>query len=72
MHTVLSSARASVTIGPDQPFCIIGERINPTGRKKFQEQLRVEDLSAVEVDVAQQIAGGAMMLDVNMGAPLVD
>jgi 5-methyltetrahydrofolate--homocysteine methyltransferase len=72
MHTVLSSARASVTIGPDQPFCIIGERINPTGRKKFQEQLRVEDLSAVEIDVAQQIAGGAMMLDVNMGAPLID
>ena len=72
MHTVLSSARSSVTIGPDQPFCIIGERINPTGRKKFQEQLRVEDLSAVEIDVADQIAGGAMMLDVNMGAPLID
>ncbi len=72
MHTVLSSATSSVTIGPDQPFCIIGERINPTGRKKFQEQLRENDLSAVEVDVAQQIAGGAMMLDVNMGAPLVD
>ncbi|MEK9809565.1 MAG: dihydropteroate synthase [Candidatus Nanopelagicales bacterium] len=72
MHTVLSSATSSVTIGPDQPFCIIGERINPTGRKKFQDQLRENDLSAVEVDVAQQIAGGAMMLDVNMGAPLVD
>ena len=72
MHTVLRSASSTITIGPDQPFCIIGERINPTGRKKFQEQLRVEDLSAVEVDVAQQIAGGAMMLDVNMGAPLVD
>ena len=56
MHTVLRSATASVTIGPDQPFCIIGERINPTGRKKFQEQLRVEDLSAVEIDVAQQIS----------------
>jgi 5-methyltetrahydrofolate--homocysteine methyltransferase len=72
MHTVLSSSKASLTIGPDQPFCIIGERINPTGRKKFQEQLRANDLSAVEVDVEQQIAGGAMMLDVNMGAPLVD
>jgi len=72
MHTTLTSASSSVTIGPDQPFCIIGERINPTGRKKFQEQLRENDLSALEVDVAQQIAGGAMMLDVNMGAPLVD
>ena len=72
MHTVLTSATSSVTIGPDQPFCIIGERINPTGRKKFQEQLRENDLSAVETDVHAQIAGGAMMLDVNMGAPLVD
>ena len=72
MHTVLSSAKASVTMGPDQPFCIIGERINPTGRKKFQEQLRANDLSSVEIDVHEQIAGGAMMLDVNMGAPLVD
>ena len=61
-----------MTIGSDQPFCIIGERINPTGRKAFQEQLRAGDLSAVEKDVADQIAGGAMMLDVNMGAPLVD
>ncbi len=72
MHTIVSSANQSVTIGPDQPFCIIGERINPTGRKTFQEQLRAGDLSAVEKDVADQIAGGAMMLDVNMGAPLVD
>ena len=72
MHTIVSSANQTVTIGPDQPFCIIGERINPTGRKTFQEQLRAGDLSAVEKDVADQIAGGAMMLDVNMGAPLVD
>ena len=59
-------------IGHDQPFCIIGERINPTGRKKFQEQLRAGDLSAIEIDVAAQVAGGAMMLDVNMGVPLAD
>jgi 5-methyltetrahydrofolate--homocysteine methyltransferase len=72
MHTIVSSANQTVTIGSDQPFCIIGERINPTGRKVFQEQLRAGDLSAVEKDVADQIAGGAMMLDVNMGAPLVD
>jgi 5-methyltetrahydrofolate--homocysteine methyltransferase len=72
MHTIVSSANQSLTIGSDQPFCIIGERINPTGRKAFQEQLRAGDLSAVEKDVADQVAGGAMMLDVNMGAPLVD
>jgi 5-methyltetrahydrofolate--homocysteine methyltransferase len=59
-------------IGPDQPFCIIGERINPTGRKIFQQQLREGDLHRVELDVAEQVAGGAMVLDVNMGAPLVD
>ena len=72
MHTIVSSANQTSTIGSDQPFCIIGERINPTGRKVFQEQLRAGDLSAVEKDVADQVAGGAMMLDVNMGAPLVD
>ena len=72
MHTVLSSASKTVTIGPDQPFCIIGERINPTGRKMFQEQLRAGDLSAIERDVIAQVEAGATMLDVNMGAPLID
>jgi len=72
MHTVLSSATKTITIGPDQPFCIIGERINPTGRKKFQEQLRAGDYSAIEADVQAQVAAGATMLDVNMGAPLID
>jgi len=72
MHTVLSSASKQVIIGDDQPFCIIGERINPTGRKVFQEQLRAGDLSAIETDVAAQVAGGAMVLDVNMGVPLTD
>ena len=72
MDTVLSSASKQVAIGPGQPFCIIGERINPTGRKTFQQELRAGDLSRVETDVAQQVAGGAMVLDVNMGAPLAD
>ncbi|MEI8056393.1 MAG: dihydropteroate synthase [Actinomycetes bacterium] len=72
MHTVVRSATRELIIGSDQPFCIIGERINPTGRKKFQEELRAGDLSSVEIDVRSQIAGGAMMLDINMGAPLVD
>jgi 5-methyltetrahydrofolate--homocysteine methyltransferase len=72
MDTVLRSRAGEVIIGPDHPFCIIGERINPTGRKLFQEQLRRGDLSRVGIDVAQQVAGGAMVLDVNMGAPLAD
>jgi 5-methyltetrahydrofolate--homocysteine methyltransferase len=72
MHTVIRSATKEIVIGPDQPFCIIGERINPTGRKKFQEQLRADDLSAIELDVAAQVAGGADMLDINMGVPLTD
>ena len=72
MRTVLSSASREAVIGPGEPFCIIGERINPTGRKVFQQQLRDGDLSRVEIDVADQVAGGAMVLDVNMGAPLVD
>ncbi|HZY28620.1 MAG TPA: dihydropteroate synthase [Jiangellaceae bacterium] len=72
MHTVLRSASRTVVIGADQPFCIIGERINPTGRRIFQDQLRAGDLSRIELDVTEQVAGGAMVLDVNMGVPLVD
>jgi len=72
VHTILRSASREVVIGHDQPFCIIGERINPTGRKIFQEQLRASDLSRIHVDVSQQLAGGAMVLDVNMGVPLAD
>jgi 5-methyltetrahydrofolate--homocysteine methyltransferase len=72
MHTHLRSASKEVIIGHDQPFVIIGERINPTGRKKFQEQLRADDLSQVQIDVEQQVAGGADVLDVNMGVPLTD
>ena len=72
MHTVLSSTTREVVVGHDQPFCLIGERINPTGRRLFQEQLRAGDLSAIERDVAAQVAGGATVLDVNMGVPLTD
>jgi 5-methyltetrahydrofolate--homocysteine methyltransferase len=72
MHTVVRSATREVTIGGDQPFCLIGERLNPTGRKIFAEQLRKGDLTQIAVDVEQQVAGGATMLDVNMGIPLVD
>src|ERR1039458_3932750 len=72
VNTVLRSPTREVVIGDDQPFCIIGERLNPTGRKLFQEQLRAGDLSRIAIDVVQQVAGGAMVLDVNMGAALAD
>ena len=71
MDTVLRSRSRTVVIGPEHPFCIIGERINPTGRKAFQGQLQAGDLSQVETDVAQQV-GTADMLDVNVGDPLAD
>ena len=72
MHTILRSHAKEVVIGHDRPFCIIGERINPTGRKKFGEALRAGDLSQVIVDVERQVAAGANMLDVNAGVPLAD
>src|ERR671935_579577 len=72
MHTVLESRSKTVTIGHDQPFCVIGERINPTGRKVFSEELRSGDLSRVTADAIAQTEAGADMLDVNAGIPLVD
>src|SRR3954451_21845471 len=72
METVLRSRGATVVIGPEQPFCIIGERINPTGRKVFAEALRTGDLSTVVADTEAQVAAGANVLDVNAGIPLVD
>jgi 5-methyltetrahydrofolate--homocysteine methyltransferase len=68
--TELRSPSRTVLIGPEHPFCIIGERINPTGRKAFQAQLQNGDLSQIELDVAEQ--GYADMLDVNVGDPLAD
>ena len=72
METTLRSASAEVVIGHDRRFCLIGERINPTGRRIFQEQLRAGDLSAIERDVKAQVEGGADVLDVNMGVPMTD
>ena len=72
METVVQSPSRTVVIGPEQPFCVIGERINPTGRKKFAEDLRAGDLSTVTVDALAQVEAGANMLDVNAGIPLVD
>jgi 5-methyltetrahydrofolate--homocysteine methyltransferase len=72
MHTTLQSRTSTVVIGHDQPFCVIGERINPTGRKRFAEELRGGDLSTVAADALAQVNAGANMLDVNAGIPLVD
>ncbi|MEH6403429.1 MAG: methyltetrahydrofolate cobalamin methyltransferase [Sneathiella sp.] len=70
--TVLSSATKEVIIGFDRPFVIIGERINPTGRKLLAAEMKVGDYSRVESDALAQVAAGAQMLDVNAGIPLAD
>src|SRR5947199_6730288 len=72
MDTVLRSPSRTVTISSGGPFTIIGERINPTGRKRFAEELRGGDLSTVRLDAIAQVEAGADMLDVNAGIPLVD
>ncbi|MBT7717873.1 MAG: dihydropteroate synthase [Halieaceae bacterium] len=70
--TVISSASKEVKIGFDEPFVIIGERINPTGRKILAEEMKVGDYSRVEADALAQVEAGAHMLDVNAGIPLAD
>jgi 5-methyltetrahydrofolate--homocysteine methyltransferase len=67
-RTVLESATKTVVIGFDEPFCVIGERINPTGRKKLAAELEAGDFSTVERDALEQVACGATVLDVNSGA----
>jgi 5-methyltetrahydrofolate--homocysteine methyltransferase len=71
-ETVVSSASKEVVIGFERPFVIIGERINPTGRKKLAAQMAAGDFSQVESDALAQVAAGAQMLDVNAGIPLAD
>jgi 5-methyltetrahydrofolate--homocysteine methyltransferase len=71
-HTVVSSATKEIIIGFDQPFCVIGERINPTGRKLLAAEMAQGDYSRVESDARAQVAAGATMLDVNAGIPLAD
>lgn len=71
-ETVLSSASKTLVIGFDRPFVIIGERINPTGRKIMAEEMKNGDYSRVEADALAQVAAGARMLDVNAGIPLAD
>jgi 5-methyltetrahydrofolate--homocysteine methyltransferase len=70
--TVVSSATKEVVIGFDRPFVIIGERINPTGRKILAAEMAAGDFSRVESDARAQVEAGAQMLDVNAGIPLAD
>ncbi len=70
--TVISSARREVVIGFERPFVVIGERINPTGRKQLAAEMAAGDFSRVIRDAQAQLAAGAHMLDVNAGIPLAD
>ena len=70
--TIISSATKEVVIGHDRPFVMIGERINPTGRKLLAEEMKNGDFSRVEADALAQVEAGAQMLDVNAGIPLAD
>ena len=70
--TLISSATREVVIGFERPFVMIGERINPTGRKILAAEMAAGDFSRVEADVRAQLAAGAHMLDVNAGIPLAD
>ena len=71
-ETLLASASREVVIGFDRPFVIIGERINPTGRKKLAEEMRNGNFDTVIADALAQVEAGAQMLDVNAGIPLAD
>lgn len=71
-NTVISSRTREVVIGFEQPFVVIGERINPTGRSLLAEEMKCGDFSRVEADALAQVAAGAQILDVNAGIPLAD
>ncbi len=72
METVISSKTKTVIIGPERPFTIIGERINPTGRKALAREMAADNYDRVISDALAQVEAGAHMLDVNAGIPLAD
>lgn len=72
METIITSPTQEVRIGPDHPFVIIGERINPTGRKKLAAEMAAWDFERVKSDAVAQVEAGAQMLDVNAGIPMAD
>ncbi|HCV62662.1 MAG TPA: methyltetrahydrofolate--corrinoid methyltransferase, partial [Alphaproteobacteria bacterium] len=71
-QTLISSEKQEISIGFERPFCIIGERINPTGRKLLAAEMAEGDYSRVVSDAIAQVEAGATMLDVNAGIPMVD
>ena len=71
-ETIVSSSTQEVTIGVDHPFVVIGERINPTGRKLLAEEMKAGNLDRVVSDAIAQVEAGAKMLDINAGVPLAD
>ena len=71
-ETIVSSSTQEVRIGVDHPFVVIGERINPTGRKLLAEEMKAGNLDRVAKDAITQVEAGANMLDVNAGVPLAD
>ncbi len=71
-RTIVASATKEIVIGFDQPFCVIGERINPTGRKKLAAEMQSGNFDTVTADALAQVAAGATMLDVNAGVTAVD
>ena len=71
-RTVVASATKEIVIGFEEKFCVIGERINPTGRKKLAAEMQAGDFSTVRADALAQVAAGATMLDVNAGVTAVD
>ena len=71
-RTLVSSRSKEVIIGFDQPFCVIGERINPTGRKKLAAEMQAGNFDTVTQDVLAQVAAGASMLDINAGVTAVN
>ena len=71
-ETLLSSATRDVVIGFDRPFVVIGERINPTGRKALAAEMAAGNFDSVVADAVAQVEAGAQMLDVNAGIPLAD
>ena len=72
METIITSPNQEVRIGPGHPFVIIGERINPTGRKKLAAEMAAGDFERVRADALAQVQAGALMLDVNAGIPMAD
>lgn len=72
MDTIVQSNSKTVLIGPERPFAIIGERINPTGRKSLAREMAGGNFERVAADALAQVAAGAHMLDINAGIPLAD